>query len=274
VFRQRVDRCIANNSPGSGAGAPAPAQVRAACEQGYRQLLAPAARAAFDLDLLWPAETPTAPAGENPFGDVDFLFRGIVMLPALLLLVGGIAGGASMVGAEWQAGTMVTLLTWEPRRLRLFAARLVAAATVGFGIAVGLLGLFTVALVPTVLTKEGALPSADWWPVFVGIVFRLSAFVALTAAVGAALAMIARRTVVAVFALVGYVIGAEVILRQYWDTAQPWLLLRNLAVALGGGSSFEDASAWRGVAVLVGYSLVIIALAAAGFARRDVASSG
>ena len=39
--------------------------------------------------------------------------------------------GASAVGAEYRAGTVTTILTWEPRRTRLLLARLGAAALVG-----------------------------------------------------------------------------------------------------------------------------------------------
>ena len=38
--------------------------------------------------------------------------------------------GASAVGAEYRAGTVTTILTWEPRRVRLLAARLGAVAIV------------------------------------------------------------------------------------------------------------------------------------------------
>jgi len=33
--------------------------------------------------------------------------------------------GASSIGAEWQARSITTLLTWEPRRARVLAAKVV-----------------------------------------------------------------------------------------------------------------------------------------------------
>ena len=39
--------------------------------------------------------------------------------------------GASAVGAEYRAGTVTTILTWEPRRTRLLLARIGAAVIVG-----------------------------------------------------------------------------------------------------------------------------------------------
>jgi ABC-2 type transport system permease protein len=49
------------------------------------------------------------------------------LLIALFLLL-----GASFVGAEWHAGTMTTLLTWEPRRVRVILAKIAVAAAMAF----------------------------------------------------------------------------------------------------------------------------------------------
>ena len=47
---------------------------------------------------------------------------GVLGFTGLMLLVGGLLGGASVVGAEWRSGTVITVLTWEPRRVRLLAS--------------------------------------------------------------------------------------------------------------------------------------------------------
>ena len=36
--------------------------------------------------------------------------------------------GATFVGAEWHTGSMATTLTWEPRRIRLWAGKALAGA--------------------------------------------------------------------------------------------------------------------------------------------------
>ena len=77
---------------------------------------------------------------------------------AFFLLIGAVVGGASMVGAEWRAGTFVTLLTWEPNRRRVAVAKLLACGLVATAIAVVLLALFTAAFLPATLgpgTTEG-----------------------------------------------------------------------------------------------------------------------
>ena len=55
---------------------------------------------------------------------------------AFFLVIGAVVGGASMIGAEWRAGTFVTLLTWEPNRRRVAIAKLLACGLVATAIAV------------------------------------------------------------------------------------------------------------------------------------------
>ena len=40
--------------------------------------------------------------------------------------------GSSLVGAEWRSGSMATLLTWEPRRIRVTMAKAFAAVVAAF----------------------------------------------------------------------------------------------------------------------------------------------
>ena len=44
-------------------------------------------------------------------------------MTAIFLVVGALFAGASVAGAEWRAGSMTTLLTWEPRRVRVIVGR-------------------------------------------------------------------------------------------------------------------------------------------------------
>ena len=55
---------------------------------------------------LWPT------SGQDP----------ILTVTAFFLVVGALFAGASVAGAEWRAGSMTTLLTWEPRRVRVIIA--------------------------------------------------------------------------------------------------------------------------------------------------------
>src|SRR4051794_21521017 len=63
------------------------------------------------------------------------LSDGAALISAFFLLIGGIIGGAAVAGAEWRAGTITTVLTWEPRRVRLNLTRTAACGIAAFVIA-------------------------------------------------------------------------------------------------------------------------------------------
>jgi len=93
--------------------------------------------------------------------------------------------GASLVGAEWHAGTMATLLTWEPRRLRVLAAKLVAAGALAFTLAVGLQLLLGAALLPAGLlrgTTQGI--DSSWMRSLSGVGLRVAGVSVLGAMMG------------------------------------------------------------------------------------------
>jgi hypothetical protein len=54
--------------------------------------------------------------------------KNVLMFTTVLFILMGLIADASFIGAEYKAGTIGTLLTWEPRRLRVLAAKLAAAA--------------------------------------------------------------------------------------------------------------------------------------------------
>ncbi len=56
--------------------------------------------------------------------DLPKVLEGISSITSILALV----VGASVVAVSWQTGTISTILTWEPRRLRWFAARVLVIA--------------------------------------------------------------------------------------------------------------------------------------------------
>ena len=89
---------------------------------------------------------------------------GAVLIASFFLLLGGMFTGAAVAGSEWRAGTITTVLTWEPRRVRLNLARTAACGIVAFAVAVVLQVIFLACFLPAVLangTTAGA--DADWW---------------------------------------------------------------------------------------------------------------
>ena len=202
---------------------------------------------------------------------------GALTATLLFLAVGAIMGGATVTGAEWQHGTIVTVSTWEVRRVRLLFARILSAMVLAGLIGMALVVLFCLALVPTYLlrgTTEGA--DAAFWRELAMAIGRISALTALAAGLGAALASIGRRTTVALAVAFAYLAVVETTVRVQWPERGRRLLAENTAV-LVTAADLDGAEFTRGVGpaalTLCGYVVVLVAVALVLFRRRDLAGT-
>ena len=142
--------------------------------------------------------------------------------------------GASLAGADWTSGTMATLLTWEPRRIRVLLVRalvvvlVVVVATLflqilllaGFRLAVALRG-----------TTLGA--SSTWLSEAAKAILRVSAVASAFGLIALAIAMVGRSTVAAVGVLFGYLILFEGVIAGFRPSIQDRLLVRAAGVIVG-----------------------------------------
>lgn len=211
--------------------------------------------------------------GHDDGGDGDRILAPTV----IFLAIGALLGGASMVGADWRAGTMSTLLTWEPRRVRLAVARFAAVAVCAFGIALALQVLFVLGLLPAILahgTTEGA--DGAWFRGLLGAFLRSESLAAMAAVFGASIAMIGRNTAAALGASFAYMLIGENLVRAWKPWLRSWLLAENCFVFLAGftpaglelGRGFGEAAA-----TLLLYTSGAAAVAVATFRLRDVAGA-
>lgn len=148
--------------------------------------------------------------------------------------------GASFIGAEWQKGTITTLLTWEPRRARVIAAKVVACALVVAGISLALQAFLALVLLPAGLdgTMEGT--DSEWFREAVGIWLRAGAGAAIFGALACAIAEVGRSTAAALGAGFAYFSIAEAFIRAWRPRWVPWLLGDNIVVFITGAG--EDAA--------------------------------
>lgn len=200
----------------------------------------------------------------------------------VFLVVVGVA--ASAVGGEYRAGTMGTLLTWEPRRGRVALARMLAVVVVA---------VVVFAIVTGMLVGGWSL-GATWRGSTAGLgegFWRGVAEAAIRGAVGAAIlglltagvAFVTRSTVGAILSWLGYLIGIELVFGFRNRAVQPGLLMANLGAFLQGhrvetsarftGDGIERYLALPGPGLI---RITVIALVVAGlggwvFRRRDVA---
>jgi ABC-type transport system involved in multi-copper enzyme maturation permease subunit len=193
---------------------------------------------------------------------------------AFLVVIGGLLLGASAVGAEWHHGTMTTLLTWEPRRIRVLAAKAVVAGICVFVIMVVLLAILGGALALVAATRGNTTDLGDHFLRSVaGVIARIAGCASAGSLVGMGIAMLARSTAAAIgigFAYLGIVEGLIRGLRPGW---QHFLLGDNIAVVIIGrddGIMATPTSFTRAGVTVAAYAAILLVAAAAAFRARDV----
>lgn len=216
----------------------------------------------FHLVELW------VPGGEDS----------ILGVAAIFLIIGAVVGGASMIGAEWRAGTFTTLLTWEPNRVRVSVAKLLACGLVAFAVAMVLQVLWCAAFVPAAVgpgTTEGV--DEAWLRSLAGAMLRIGAVIGLTATFMASIAMIGRNTAAALGVAFGYLMVVENIVHAWKPWAARFLLGPNGAVFISDArletEEWTRSSTTAGLTLLA-YAVAISVVATLVFRRRDLASTG
>lgn len=202
---------------------------------------------------------------------------GTLLPPISLLAVGALIGGAVIVGGEWKAGTVTTLLTWEVRRARLLAARLLACALLAAAIGVVLLALYVLAAVLPAAAMHGDTSlDGDQLASILGLVARGLVVTSLAATFGAGLASVGRSTTAAL--VTAFVLEAVIqpSVRGWRPGWSRWLVGENLGAWVSGetltGDLYTRAPVIAG-ATLVAYVLGVAAVAAVTFQRRDLAGA-
>jgi hypothetical protein len=202
--------------------------------------------------------------------DLPELVRGSAFVAILL----GLVIGASAVGASWQSGTMTTILSWEPRRVR-FA--LVRAAVVAAACAVLVVALFAVfAAVFWLATGLRGVTDTppEWGAETIETIARVAALAACASVIGGAIAMIGRNTAAALGAVFVYLAVLEGIVRGLRPAIGRFLLSDSIAaVVIGSEMRLGDGSVVtlaRAAVVVAAYTLGLWAIATVAFRARDV----
>lgn len=166
--------------------------------------------------------------------------------------------GATAVGADWSSRAIVTLLTWQPRRLRFLATRLGAIAVAGavLGVVGQLLGLALGAL--TVATRgtfapspavdggfasggPGLVAAAHFWRDLVSLQGRGVLLMILAGVAAASIAMITRSTGGFLGVALGWFVIVEVagqgLLASRAPALAQWTLTQNVTALLTPGGA-------------------------------------
>ena len=167
--------------------------------------------------------------------------KGVLQGVSGVLAIVGWALGASLVGAEFASRSMTTLLTYEPRRARVFAAKSTAVLFGAAVLAFGVLVLVALAMAPSLIAHGAPMRSQDPSVVaLAGIVGRGTALATLAAGMGFAIATIGRNTAAALGVGFAYIVILENILGGSVERWRRWLLLGNVIVFVSGSSNGGD----------------------------------
>lgn len=203
--------------------------------------------------------------------------EGMLSIAMFFLFLGAFFGGATVAGGEWRAGTVATVLTWEPRRLRLHAARSASATVLALGISFVLQVIFLTAFVPAVLangTTDGV-DGSFWWGLL-GAMGRTSLLSAAAALLAVALATVARNTAFAVIAMFTWLMVVEGLIRGLRPSWAEWLWAENLGTVMAWARLDAD-GLQRGpltaTATLLVYVAIIVVLAGTSFQHRDISAA-
>jgi hypothetical protein len=192
--------------------------------------------------------------------------------------------GASLIGADWRAGSFATLLTWEPRRVRVMIAKAIAAVLVSFIIVMVLEGLLVGALFPSALYHGSTsvhcpLPcvrfpsSSAFWRQFIYLGLRSGGLAAGAALTGFSLAAIGRNTAASLGAGFFYLAIVEgAIVGNFIPKARPWLLVRNAIVFINNTriEAVGNRTPLQAGLITFGYALGLFIIATLITRARDV----
>jgi len=188
--------------------------------------------------------------------------------------------GASFIGADLKSGMLEHILTWEPRRGRLLAARLVAGAIVTTIVVAVLYAFLTAALYVLALLRDGTDGvDQDWWLGVASGMGRACLVGMALFGIGLALATIMNSSVGAIVSFVIYsfvVEGVLGLLPEVWR----WLPLANAGSFSGATGVPKDPfnpfseelyhGYWWAGLILAGYVVAFLIPAILVFRRRDI----
>ena len=201
------------------------------------------------------------------------ILEGISPLTSIL----GLVVGASVVAASWQTGTISTIFTWEPRRVRWFGARMAVIGSGVFAITVMIVAFLSAALAVAAALRGSTELADGWWRDVTTTSLRIAVIAAVAALIGGAVAAVGRHTSAALGVVFVYAAVLEGLLRAFRPLWSPWLLGDNIVsfvawqtTEFGVVSGSYILSPGRAAFVIAGYTMVALALGATFVRIRDV----
>lgn len=209
------------------------------------------------------------------------LVAGVGIVTGLLVML----LAASAIGAEWSSGGMANLLVWHPARMRVWGAKLSAAAvTCAAAVVVMLVLAFALLYMTAAARGDVGTLDSSWWE---GALAKLARTLVLTIAMtvsGSSLAMLGRHTAIAGGVIAGYLVIGDLLVRLTgialrFEFPERFSLYTWVSAWIQGKLTLHDWStpvertmtitATDAGLLLGGIVVVIGALASVAFAKRD-----
>lgn len=214
----------------------------------------------------------------------------VLLGASYLLAFIGVVVGAGFVSAEFSSGSMANWLTFEPRRMRVYASKLAATGLGLIPVALAMLSLLTAGvwlIINHYASTAGT--TAKVWGDLGEMAGRSVALALVAAVVGAATGVLLRHSAAVLGIAIGYFVLVEGVFGQALQGARPWLLQLNVNGWLEHGTKYyvekcaTDAQGnynCQGVenvltfghsaAYLAVLVMLVVGLGALVFRRRDV----
>ncbi len=190
----------------------------------------------FNCDEL----TPTKNQYLHPQPTLAETQAPVPLVAGMLVALGAVLIGASMVGAEFATGSIGNWLTFEPRRSRVYATKLLAVALGGLALGAVAIALLTGGgLLVAQLNNQDTTVEAGFWAHQGWSSLRAVLLTAVAAAGGAALGFITRHTAAVIGIGIGYLVLVESILVNFATWLHPLLLTGNVQAWIQGSAQYR-----------------------------------
>ncbi|HEX4942149.1 MAG TPA: hypothetical protein VFW51_06420, partial [Actinomycetota bacterium] len=207
--------------------------------------------------------------------DLPGVMEGISSITSIM----GLVVGASVVAVSWQTGTISTILTWEPRRFRWFAARILVIAAGVLVMTLAIVAFLSAGLALAAATRGSTVGTDGAWRSDVlSTALRVGAAASISSVIGAAVAAVGRHTAAALGVVFVWTAVIEGLIRGFRPLWSPWLLGDNLVSFLSWSATDYQVSTFetftvtpgRAVFVILGYTAITLLLGCTFIRVRDV----
>jgi ABC-2 type transport system permease protein len=216
------------------------AEQIADCEADPENFMGPGAAAADCAASMTPTYTNYLHRQEMNLESMrtDVGTAALTILTGLMMLV-----GTTFAGHDWNTGSMSNQLLFEPRRLRVWAAKGLAVLVTGAALGAVVLALFWGGASLVASSRDLPAPPGVWNDIL-ETQARGVAAIAVGGLLGYALTMLFRSTVATLSLMFGVAIaGSLVIVAVLGEGATRWLLPTNFLAFVLGGFTYFDGSA-------------------------------